>query len=342
MLEEEIPEPKPLVEYAFIEDEEEKEEIAYRDRMEKMKSSIKFPFSDFGQMGKKMMNEEIKREIEKFHVRKEPEKIFIPYDIDKQNDRRLIGPPIPKELRDESNIKQDNDEVSITSKLIAKSQIKDEDSDNEDIEEDNENDDLINKIPISHVVELKHTLLKTVNCVDIDRAGIRLLTGCSDGTVKIWDFTGMTRKPEPFQTVDCGDGYPVVQAIWSPTGGFFLSCTGDCQGRIYDRDGNFEIECLKGDNYLHDISNTKGHTYPLTDGKWHPMDKSMFITSSRDSTIRIWDLNSKPVGIDQELMQTTILKAKTFKNHKITIGSCAYSSDGNVNLINLDYCWWSK
>ena len=31
----------------------------------------------------------------------------------------------------------------------------------------------------------------------------------------------------------------------------------------YDRDGNYEIACLKGDNYLHDISNKKGHTYPL-------------------------------------------------------------------------------
>ena len=102
--------------------------------------------------------------------------------------------------------------------------------------------------------------------LDIDRSGNRLVSGCFDGTIKIWDFSGLTRKPEAFQTVDAGDGYPVQATCWAPTGGFFLACTGDCQGKVYDRDGNFEIECLKGDNYLHDISNTKRHTYPFTDG----------------------------------------------------------------------------
>ena len=46
------------------------------------------------------------------------------------------------------------------------------------------------------------------------------------------------------------------------------------------------------------MANTKGHVASLTDGMWHPRENNIFITSSMDCSIRIWDLNSKPVGID--------------------------------------------
>ena len=102
------------------------------------------------------------------------------------------------------------------------------------------------------------------------------------------------------------------------------------RNRLLSRNGENEISCLKGDSYLHDITNTKGHTFPLTDGKWHPIERNIFITSSRDSTIRIWDIYSKQMGIDLEIMQSTILRAKTFKNHKIPVTSCNYSNDGKM------------
>jgi len=50
--------------------------------------------------------------------------------------------------------------------------------------------------------------------------------------------------------------------------------------------------------YLHDMTNTKGHVAAILDGKWHPKNDSLFLTSSSDGTIRQWDLNSKPVGMD--------------------------------------------
>ena len=352
MFEEEIPEPKPLVEYAYIEDDDDaKEEKKHIDFMESYEAKQKFPFTDFGK-GRKKIDEGLQKEIQKFHKRQEPEKKFIPYDIHIENEKGLVGPAIPKEIYLQQfekqklalNIKKtleiNNQEPFINRKSNDSEKENEMNSDSDDDDEKNENEELDRKIPISHVVELKHGNGKNVTSLDIDRSGNRLVSGCFDGTIKIWDFSGLTRKPEAFQTVDAGDGYPVQATCWAPTGGFFLACTGDCQGKVYDRDGNFEIECLKGDNYLHDISNTKGHTYPLTDGKWHPMDRNLCITASRDSTIRIWDIYSKPCGIDQELMQSSILRAATYKNHKITIGCCAYSNDGNVILlIILDYCW---
>jgi len=42
----------------------------------------------------------------------------------------------------------------------------------------------------------------------------------------------------------------------------------------------------------------------ITDGKWHPRDKQHFMTSSNDGSIRIWDVESKLVGVDQNLMHS--------------------------------------
>ena len=55
---------------------------------------------------------------------------------------------------------------------------------------------------------------------------------------------------------------------------------------------------IKGDMYISDMSNTKGHVAALTDGQWNPKANNIFMTSSMDSTVRLWDLESKTVGVD--------------------------------------------
>lgn len=302
--EDDIPVPKPLVDYIRLPDEEYN---IQPDILDKFEGTGKIPF-DFGR-NKSLINKEIKEEIHNFHKVKEPEKIFIPNEIDLEEENN-VGPAIPKSLVNEHMMQIEDQSGS---------------SDDEQIRID-----LEKQIPTSHVVELKHTEGKGLNCLDIDRSGNRLVTGSYDGTIKIWDFTSMTRRPNAFHTVDAGEGYSIQAVSWAPSGGFFVAATGDCQAKVYSRDGDHEIGCLKGDSYLHDIANTKGHTFPLTDAKWHPNERAYFITSARDSTVRIWDINSKPMGLDQELMQIQVLKAKTFKNHKIPINSICYSHDGNI------------
>lgn len=50
------------------------------------------------------------------------------------------------------------------------------------------------------------------------------------------------------------------------------------------------------------MANTKGHVAAILDGKWHPTDRRYFLTASLDGSLRFWDLESKPVGVDQHLM----------------------------------------
>ena len=57
---------------------------------------------------------------------------------------------------------------------------------------------------------------------------------------------------------------------------FILVCTENSQAKIISREGVEEISCLKVDNYLVDISNKKGYTYRLRNGKGYPLEKYIF------------------------------------------------------------------
>lgn len=61
--------------------------------------------------------------------------------------------------------------------------------------------------------------------------------------------------------------------------------------QIYDRDGLTLGEFVKGDMYIRDLKNTKGHICGLTSGEWHPKNRETILTSSEDGSLRLWDVN---------------------------------------------------
>jgi hypothetical protein len=56
-------------------------------------------------------------------------------------------------------------------------------------------------------------------------------------------------------------------------GDAFLVVTGSSQIKVYDRDGIVRGESIRGDMYIRDARNTKGHVSPTTYGQWHPTDR---------------------------------------------------------------------
>lgn len=56
-------------------------------------------------------------------------------------------------------------------------------------------------------------------------------------------------------------------------GDAFLAVTGAGQAKIYDRDAHVRGEFMRGDMYIRDMKNTKGHIAALTSGQWHPVDR---------------------------------------------------------------------
>lgn len=118
------------------------------------------------------------------------------------------------------------------------------------------------------------------------------------------------------------EGHPVLSLSFSPSGDAVLVVTGAAQAKIYDRNGLGLGEFVRGDMYIRDMKNTKGHISGLCAGQWHPTDKLTAMTCSEDGTIRLWDT--------MELVQKTVIKPKLRKPGRVAVTACTYSHDGNV------------
>ncbi|TFY59502.1 hypothetical protein EVJ58_g5737 [Rhodofomes roseus] len=96
------------------------------------------------------------------------------------------------------------------------------------------------------------------------------------------------------------------------------------QAKLYDRDGAELATFVKGDPYIRDMKNTAGHVAELRSCAWHPHDPQTFITSSVDSTIRIWDVENK------RKQKTVIVVKSKERGARTKVTACGYSPDGSI------------
>ncbi|EME82320.1 uncharacterized protein MYCFIDRAFT_82254 [Pseudocercospora fijiensis CIRAD86] len=172
---------------------------------------------------------------------------------------------------------------------------KEEDSDDDD---DDDDDD---EYPVSHEMVIK-THERAVTAATLDPSGGRLITGSMDCTLKFHDFASMTPTTiRAFKSVDPNatkssatvETHPVNQVVFNPlSAGHVLVATALPQAKVLGRDGETICEFVKGDMYLRDMHNTKGHISEVTTGCWHPTDRNLCVTAGTDSTLRIWDINN--------------------------------------------------
>ncbi|KOS17800.1 putative WD repeat-containing protein [Escovopsis weberi] len=178
----------------------------------------------------------------------------------------------------------------------------DDDSDSDDSDDSDASDDE-DEFPVSHELVLK-TQERAVTTVSLDLAGGRLATASLDCTIKLHDFASMTPTTlRAFRTVDpyaakraaaTAESHPINHVEFNPlSAGVLLCVSAHPQAKILSRDGEILTEFVKGDMYLRDMHNTKGHISEITTGTWHPTDKNICVTAGTDSTLRIWDINNK-------------------------------------------------
>eukprot|EP00879_Flechtneria_rotunda_P007172 GHRR01007527.1.p1 GENE.GHRR01007527.1~~GHRR01007527.1.p1 ORF type:complete len:743 (+),score=231.29 GHRR01007527.1:361-2589(+) len=194
-----------------------------------------------------------------------------------------------------------------------------DDDDNDDRTEDSESDPY--QLPVGHEVSLQgHD--RAVTCIDIEHSGNRLISGSLDNTLRIFDFNGMKADLRSFRELTPSEGHPVLSVGWSPSGDAFICVTGGTQPRVYDRDGKLLGEFVRGDMYIRDMKNTKGHITGCTGGTWHPIDRYTAVTSSEDGTVRIWDTHN--------ILQKTVIRPTTPSAARVAVTTCRYNSDGKL------------
>ncbi|GJN40575.1 hypothetical protein PR202_gb29807 [Eleusine coracana subsp. coracana] len=117
------------------------------------------------------------------------------------------------------------------------------------------------------------------------------------------------------------------------------------QAKIYDRDGLTLGEFVKGDMYIRDLKNTKGHISGLTSGEWNPKSKETILTSSEDGSIRLWDVSDFK-------SQKQVIKPKLPRPMRIPVTTCAWDyegkrivagiGDGSIQLWTVKTGWGSR
>ncbi|KAL5863755.1 hypothetical protein ACOSQ3_001269 [Xanthoceras sorbifolium] len=261
-----------------------------------------------------------------------------PVGTEDDEDGVMIGPPQPPKPVETED---DDDGVMIGPPRPPAESETDDDEDDEEEEEKEENR---YRIPMSNEIVLKGPT-KVVSALAVDHSGSRVLSGSYDYTVRMYDFQGMNSRLQSFRQLEPSEGHQVRTLSWSPTSDRFLCVTGSAQAKIYDRDGLTLGEFVKGDMYIRDLKNTKGHICGLTCGEWHPKAKETILTSSEDGSLRIWDVNDFK-------SQKQVIKPKLARPGRVPVTTCAWDregkciaggiGDGSIQIWNLKPGWGSR
>ncbi|KAH8318305.1 hypothetical protein KR074_002047 [Drosophila pseudoananassae] len=231
---------------------------------------------------------------------------------EKEDDEDVIG-PLPPTATDEKE------------KPTIEATKKENDSSDDDDSSDEDSDDeksLAKRIPYTHEVKMQHGS-RAVLALAGDPSGARLVSGSIDYDMCFWDFAGMDSGMRSFRQLQPCENHPIRSLQYSVTGDMILVISGNAQAKILDRDGFEKLECCKGDQYISDMSRTKGHVAQLTSGCWHPFNREQFLTAALDGTLRIWEgLKAK------EQMQ--VIKTRALGGLRTNASSCNYNRDATL------------
>ncbi|KAL2632458.1 hypothetical protein R1flu_017144 [Riccia fluitans] len=250
----------------------------------------------------------------------------------------MVGPQI-NSVGDRGQQNSDSDEALESGPPASSGRFMVDDSS----EEDDENEDEF-RVPVSNQVVLKgHT--KVVSALAVDPTGSRVLTGGYDYNVRMYDFQGMNAQLRSFRQLEPSEGHQLRSLSWSPTADMFIAVTGSAQAKIFDRDGFTLGEFLKGDMYIRDLKNTKGHISGLTAGQWHPKEREKALTSSEDGSLRIWDVTDFKT-------QKQVIKPRLSRPGRVSVTTCCWGqdgkclagglADGSVQVWNVRAGWGSR
>jgi WD40 repeat protein len=229
----------------------------------------------------------------------DPMRAFLPQAFGKKEKQADVAAQIGRTKRTVASPEKSKDEQQKIKQEPASNDSRSNDEDDSDDSDDSDQSD-DDEFPVSHELVLK-THERAVTTTSLDPSGSRLVTGSTDCTLKLHDFASMTPTtlrafksvdPSASKTSTNSETHPINHVEFNPlSGGTFLCVSAHPQAKVMNRDGEVLAEFVKGDMYLRDMNNTKGHISEVTTGTWNPVDRNICVTAGTDSTLRIWDVN---------------------------------------------------
>ncbi|KAL2087732.1 hypothetical protein ACEWY4_016560 [Coilia grayii] len=179
---------------------------------------------------------------------------------DSDSDGEGVGPPLPPGFSAQRGEEEEGEEEGMVGPPLPPdyggSRTADDDDDNDGDTQEEDDDNPLKKIPDTHEITLQHGS-KTVSALGLDPSGARLVTGGYDYDVKFWDFAGMDAALQAFRSLQPCECHQIRSLQYSITGDVLLVVAGNAQAKVLDRDGFQVMECVKGDQYIVDMANTK-------------------------------------------------------------------------------------
>lgn len=230
----------------------------------------------------------------------DPMRAFLPHSFGKKSKQADVAAQIDRTKRkvEEAPGKAKDVQERLAQEAASKDSASSDGGPDSDDDDSDESDD--DEFPVSHELVLK-THERAVTTASLEPSGGRLVTGSTDCTLKLHDFASMTPTtlrafksvdPNASKTSTNSETHPINHVEFNPlSGGTFLCVSAHPQAKIMNRDGEVLAEFVKGDMYLRDMNNTKGHISEVTSGTWNPVDRNICVTAGTDSTLRIWDVN---------------------------------------------------
>lgn len=190
-------------------------------------------------------------------------------------------------------------------------------------DEDNKSTNTMrDKIPLTNVFTMNHGI-RGVSSITFDKSGSRMITAGLDFNMCMWDFATMDSKAKSFRQFTPIDDHQLKTIQFNYNCELMLIIGANSQAHVLDRDGVFIIECSKGDQYLTDLANVKGHISMLTSGFWDPIINECFWTSSIDSTIRMWH-------IEDDKKSKYLIRVKDRLGRRVPVDYSCIDSTGNI------------
>lgn len=184
------------------------------------------------------------------------------------------------------------------------------------------------EIPIDYEVSLEgHT--RNITSIAVDHVGNRMFTGGNDYKMFMWDLPNLDASLKPFRALTPMESQPIKTLDFNHKGNVCLITGGNIRPKIVNREGRNELEFVKGDMYIRDLKLTTGHTGPLTSGIWHPSNHHEIVTSSLDTTIRVWDTTMNTIGVEQQLPSKYVLKSRDSKGIPSPVWKATVFPDGS-------------